>query len=91
MPEAVKTAAPARKRTPAKKVAPQAAAAVDETSAEAAEAQAPVSEGERTTVTWNHVGNTKSWEKFQPPAGSGCAGNIYAPLGTTAVKTLFVK
>jgi hypothetical protein len=94
MTEATKTAtaAPARKRTstPAKKTAAPAVKAVAEPEAEEAQ-EATESTAEKRTVTWEYVETTKTYEKFKAPAGEGCVGNIYAPLGTKTVKTLFVK
>lgn len=70
----------------AAKAAQAAAAPAVTAEAEAAEATTPT----RTVVVLDHVGATKSFEKFQAPEGSGCAGNFYAPLGTTEVKVAII-
>lgn len=68
--------------------AAQVAATAPDVTAEATAVEAPTST--RTVVALEHVGSTKSFEKFQAPADSGCAGNFYAPLGTTEVKVAFI-
>lgn len=69
----------ARKTTPAK------------TADTPAETTTPV-EAQRIPVELEHVATTKSYEKFGVPADvqkeHGVVGNLYAPLGTTAVKVL---
>lgn len=45
----------------------------------------------REVLDLTHVGNTKTYSKWQAPEGSGCAGNFYAPLGVTAVKVAYAK
>lgn len=89
-----KTAAPARKRTSAP-VAKKTAAPAKSTAApaEAPEAEVAATEpvAQKTTVQWEHVETTKGYEKFKAPAGAGCVGNVYAPLGTKVVKVLFVE
>jgi len=79
--DAAEAATPA-KTTPAKatKAAPAKAAAT--------------STGEdgrtRVPVVLVYVGDTKSYAVFVPPAGSGCVGKFYAPLGTEEVKVLLI-
>lgn len=51
----------------------------------------PPAEGATAEVEVNvfdceHQGDTKSYSKWAPPENVGCVGNIYAPLGTTAVR-----
>ena len=36
------------------------------------------------------AGETKSYAVFTPPAGSGCVGKFYAPLGTEQIKVLLI-
>lgn len=60
----------------------------------AAETATPetATEPQRIPVELEHVGTTKSYEKYGVPADvqkeHGVVGNLYAPLGTTAVKVL---
>lgn len=42
---------------------------------------------QRLRFNMEHVGDTKTYSKFQPPEGMG-VGTYYAPLGTQAVKVL---
>lgn len=44
----------------------------------------------RVTLELESAGETKSYATFTPPAGSGCVGKFYAPLGTTTVKVLLI-
>jgi hypothetical protein len=39
----------------------------------------------------DYAGDTKSYAVFTPPAGSGCVGKFYAPLGTEEVKLLLIS
>lgn len=45
----------------------------------------------RVTLELEPLEPTKSYAKFTPPAGSGCVGTFYAPLGTETVKVLLVS
>lgn len=45
---------------------------------------------ERFTVDLEANGETASYSKWAFPKGSGCVGNVYAPLGTGTVKVLVV-
>jgi hypothetical protein len=69
----------ARKTAPAKataaKAAPAKAAATEETPARP-----------DAVVELAHVGDTKNWSKWAFPEGIYGTGNLYAPLGTEAVK-----
>lgn len=74
---AASTATPPRtaaKATPAKKATPKAAPAAK-------------TEVESYTVELEHVGTTKSYEKFAVPETykGTMAGNVYAPIGTKRV------
>lgn len=69
-------AARARKTTPAKVTAP-APEAVEETA-------------QKVTFELEAKGTTKTFAKFEAPAGTGCVGTFYAPLGTKTVKVLLV-
>ena len=55
---------------------------------------AAVSTGEdgrvRVPIVLEYTGDTKSYAVFVPPAGSGCVGKFYAPLGTEEVKVLLI-
>lgn len=54
--------------------------------------EATTVEAKRIPVELEHVGTTKRYEKFGVPADvqteHEVVGNLYAPLGTTAVKVL---
>lgn len=41
---------------------------------------------ERLVIELEYQGDTKSYAVFTPPAGSGCVGKFYAPLGTAQVR-----
>jgi len=80
------TTRPTRTRTaPAAKSTPAKAAPAKKAAAPAAPEKAAT---ERLTLTFKHVGDTKNYAKFEVEAGSGCVGQIYAPLGTTEVKAI---
>lgn len=54
-------------------------------------AGAPSEDGrERYGFVCEHPGDTKSYAKFTPPAGSGCVGTLYVPLGVEEVKVLLI-
>jgi len=44
----------------------------------------------RVPIVLGYAGDTKSYAVFVPPAGSGCVGKFYAPLGTEEVKVLLI-
>jgi len=73
------TAAPARKRTPAKKAAPATAEPIVETTAEPAGEE---STAVRTIVSYTEhpEGPTKNFGRFNPDVESGCRGTFYAPV-----------
>jgi hypothetical protein len=75
-----------RTTTPAKKTAAPAAAKA------ATEATPTETAAQRIPVELEHVGTTKSYEKFVVPDAvkeeHGVVGSLYAPIGTTAVKVL---
>lgn len=86
MAEATTTRAPrtrrASKTTPAK-AAPAKAAAK-------AEAEVPAEEMERIQFALELDSETKTYQKFTPPASSGCVGSLYVPKGTVEVKVLLI-
>jgi hypothetical protein len=45
----------------------------------------------KTPIVLEYTGDTKSYAVFVPPAGSGCVGKFYAPLGTEEVKVLLIS
>lgn len=73
---------PAAKRTPAAKKA----TTPRKTAPKATPAPAPVKDDSVSTLILEHVGSTKTYEKFSPEAGSGCTGTLYATKGTKVVK-----
>jgi len=40
----------------------------------------------RIVLKLEHAGDTKTYSKWTPPAGCGCVGTFYAPLGTQSVR-----
>jgi len=92
MPEAKTATRPSRKRAEVgAKVAdkPKATKAkATETVEETANEPEQAENVQRIRVVMEHVGDTKTYSKWQPPASSGCVGTYYAPLGTTSVRVL---
>jgi hypothetical protein len=89
MAEATPTTRPTRTRA----AKPAAAKATKAATPKAASAPTPpVTEDGKTRITLEleHAGPTKTYEKFTPPASSGCVGQFYAPLGTETVKVLLI-
>lgn len=74
------TAAPVRKRTPAKKSAPATAEPVTEATAEASEAEESTAVRTVVSYTEHAEGPTKNFGRFNPDAESGCRGTFYAPV-----------
>ena len=96
MSEDTVTAAPARKRA-ASAAGTGTTATPRKTAPRKAAAKAPVvvksvgdDNRERYQFAMVHAGDTKTYAKFQPPAGSGCVGTLYAPLGTKEIKVLMI-
>lgn len=90
MADAPATTRPARTRAAGSKAPAKAAAPKAATPAKTAAAAAPTTD--RLMVTLEHVGTTKSFEKFGFPddCKGVVVGNVYAPLGTVEVKVLIV-
>lgn len=91
---ATTTTRPARKRaTPAAKATTPAQAVAESPVAAEGAPVAPEAAAsptvDRTVVQLEHAGTTKSYEKFVFPAGSGCTGNVYGPLGKQTAKVAF--
>lgn len=88
------TTRPARSRKPKTDDAPVTPAKTTPAKAKAAPAKAQPSTGEdgrtRVPIVLEAAGETKSYAVFVPPAGSGCVGKFYAPLGTEEVKVLLI-
>lgn len=76
------TAAAPTKAAPAK--------ATKATAPKAAPASTGTDDRVKTPVILEFTGETKSYAVFVPPAGSGCVGKFYAPLGTEEVKVLLI-
>lgn len=70
----------AAKAAPAKAAKPAVAAAMEEAT------KATDGNVERLVIELEYQGDTKSYAVFTPPAGSGCVGKFYAPLGTAQVR-----
>ena len=92
--ETAKTAAPRRGRTAAPKTttakaAPKAAPKVTPTDDVEETASADLT---RFTMELepHRDGDAKSYARFVPPAGTGCVGTLYVPLGTVKVKVLVI-
>lgn len=77
------TTTPRRTRAAASKPAAPAAAKPD--------TEAPMGDGkQRIVLEMEYTGDTKSYAVFVPPAGTGCVGKFYAPLGTAEVKVALI-
>lgn len=88
------TTRPARKRaTPAAKAATPAEAVAETPAAVEGAPVAPEASAaptaDRVVVVLDHIETTRTYEKFKPPADSGCVGNIYGPLGKKTAKVAF--
>lgn len=64
-----------------------------EAAAEVESTETPAAEPTKVGLVLDHHpdGDTKSYARFVPPAGSGCVGTFYAPPGTTEVRVLLIS
>lgn len=77
--------------TPRRGRTTKAATAAKPATAKAATPSTPVDDGTvKIQLELEAAGETKSYAVFVPPAGTGCVGKFYAPLGTEQVKVLLI-
>ena len=92
MPETKIATRPSRKRAEAATPKPAEKAKVEKAktpkAVETDTEETPKNDKTRILVVMEHMGDTKTYSKWQPPKDSGCVGTYYAPLGTEVVKVL---
>lgn len=93
MAETATNTRPSRARKPAASTATKAtpAKAASAKAATTPAKQEPVNV-DRFTVAFEHVGTTKSYERFDAPASfkGTVVGSVYAPIGTTRVGVVVI-